>query len=678
MRAQFLRVLKVEAALLTLVWAIGLGLFLSRSSGVAERFAELAKGPYLSFAALVQARVLLSHLVLAAVLAFVVTPFTETSSGLRLVPRVLAANMLVLVLSLGPALLGSPGFFDTLERKSRLDLSWLLRGLWPLTALFAVMIVVVIGRWVSSQRVRVALGAVVLAGAAFDVWPRPVPSAEALARPNVLIIASDSWRFDRLGVHGATRKDLTPNLDAFAASAVDFRQHHVSTASTLESWTTLLTGQFPPRHGLRSMYPSRDEVAAVESNADTLPRLLRARGYDTFVSSDWVGNCFDLVDFGFEHPDVAPVQNFEALLLEETMRAHLLTSLVFSVTPSFIANLAIPGRERLAWAADPLALVDQLFGRIDDAVRAQRPFFGVLFVSPTHLPYNARHPFSSKYAARDYRGPHRFQVEVSAHELITTGFSPTLPSETIEHIRDLYDGAVSDFDDTAGRVLRGLQQRGLERNTIVVVTSDHGEDLYEAGSTLGHGTNFFGGDQSTRVPLLVRAPGLTAGVVNAVTRTVDVAPTLLSMLQQPTVPASMQGVDLGPLARRERDDLQLIAYAETCYLFFPKAQAMTVLSAAERAEVVDLAGAADTLDVDPTFRHNLVLKPSFRDQVVRAKDRMVRDARHKLIVIPGKTREVRRLFDVVADPSQQHDLAGTGLEAETRLRELLINGELPR
>ena len=90
----------------------------------------------------------------------------------------------------------------------------------------------------------------------------------------MLIVAADSWRFDRLGVHGSTRRDLTPNLDAFAATAVDFRAHHVATASTLESWTTMLTGQFPPRHGLRSMYPSREEVRAVETSPLLLPKLL--------------------------------------------------------------------------------------------------------------------------------------------------------------------------------------------------------------------------------------------------------------------------------------------------------------------------------------------------------------------------------------------------------------------
>lgn len=98
---------------------------------------------------------------------------------------------------------------------------------------------------------------------------------------------------------------------------------------------------------------------------------------------------------------------------------------------------------------------------------------------------------------------------------------------------------------------------------------------------------------------------------------------------------------------------------------------MTDLSDAERAEVVELAGAEDTLEVDAAFRHNLVLKPSVRAQVIAAKDRMVRTERWKLIEIPGKTRPIRRLYDLSVDPRQRVDLAGTGMAVEDQLAEWL-------
>jgi arylsulfatase A-like enzyme len=658
----------MQGLLMGLLWGASVFSFVAQSSDVAERFAALARGPYLSFAVLAQLRVLPAYLCIALALAFLVRPWLSTASGWRLWAKVLALDVVVLLVALGPALLLSPGFFDSVERKLRVDLALVerLHGLEALTAAFLALVATAFLSLVKQRRWRLAgLAVVALAFAGARCQPAP-PRARPLSSPNVLVLAADSWRYDRLGVHGATREGLTPNLDAFAKTAIDFRNHHVATASTLESWTTLLSGQFPPRHGLRSMYPSRDEVAAVERNPDLVPRLLAARGYDTFVSSDWVGNHFDLVDYGFARRDVGPIQNFEALLLEATMRSHLLPALFFSAMPGAAGDALIPGRASLAWAARPEVLTERLFDGIDASVSAGRPFFGVLFASPTHLPYNARHPFNRRYAAPGYDGPHRYQVEVRAHELITTGFAPTLPPDVIQHIRDLYDGAVSDFDDVVGEVLRGLEARGLD-DTIVIVTSDHGEDLYEPGSTLGHGTNFFGGDQSTRVPFLVRLPSREARSVDAITRNADVAPTLLALLGLAR-PDSMQGVDLTPLVRGEVADLGLTAFAETCYLFFPKARAMTGLSEAERAEVVDLAGALDTLEVDPSFRHNLVLRPSYRQAVIDAKDRMVRTAKWKLIVIPGKRRELVRLYDMENDPTQQTDLSGRGLEVEAELR----------
>lgn len=665
------RVLPLQLLVCGLVWGACVGSFVTQSSDVAERFAALARGPYLTFAVVAQLRVLPAYLLIALVLSFLSTPFLGGMRGLRFVGRLLLLDVVLLLVALGPALLMSPGFFDTVERKLRVDLSWLERvhGLEALSVIFLALVLFAFTRLVRSNRWRaIALVAVALLTAGVRHRPAP-PRANRLERPNVLILAADSWRFDRLGVHGSARPGLTPNLDAFAARAIDFRQHHVATASTLESWTTLLTGQFPPKHGLRSMYPSKDEVAAVEARDDLLPKVLSRAGYDTFVSSDWVGNHFDLVDYGFSRRDVGPIQNFEALLLEATMRSHVLVAVFFAGFPGALGDALVPGRASMAWAARPSVLTDRLFEGIDGAIEKKRPFFGVLFASPTHLPYNARHPFNTRYGEPGYDGPHRYQVEVRAHELITTGFSPTLPPEVIRHIRDLYDGAVSDFDDTVGMVLRGLEERGLD-DTVVIVTSDHGEDLYDPGSTLGHGTNFFGGDQSTRIPFLVRLPRGAIGVVDAVTRSVDVAPTLLSQLRLPT-PPSMQGVDLSPLLTGATADLGLTAFAETCYLFFPKARAMTGLSDEERAQVVELAGAVDTLEVDASFRHNLVLAPSYRQAVIDAKDRMVRTATHKLIVIPGKEQPLVRLYDMRVDPQQRHDLAGSGVEEEARLLELL-------
>ncbi|MFT3711511.1 MAG: sulfatase [Archangium sp.] len=651
-------------AVFGLVFLGSLLAFVRGAEAITARFAALAAGPYLMTSVMTQVRLLPGYLLLGLIFAWLSRPWLR--AGPRLFLRLLAFDVIAFVCVIAPALLISPGYFDAFARKASGINLFALQRLGVLHV-FGIGGAVLVARaaWHSLPTARWRIGAAVvslLGIAGCLIEPSP-PRATPLGKKNVLIIAADSWRFDRVGIHGAARTDLTPNIDAFAKQALDFQQHHVSTASTLESWTTFFTGLFPPRHGIRSMYPSKDEVRAVEQGT-TLPRLLRDAGYETFVSSDWAGNCFDLIDLGFTHTRVSPVQNFEALLQEASVRVHPLVPLFFARIPGPLGDALVPGRDLLASTARPTVLVDQLFDDVDASVRAKKPFLGLLFMSPTHLPYNARSPFNAKYVDPAYTGVNRYHVEIDAHELITTGFAPTLPPAGIQHVRDLYDGAVSDFDDTVRVVLASLEARGLLDETIVIITSDHGEDLYEPGSTVGHGTNFFGGDQSTRIPLLIRVPGLSSRRVEGITRTADVTPTILSLLGQP-VPESLDGTSLLPMVNGEA--LDLTAFAETCYLFFPKSKAMLGLSDAERAGVVDLAGAADTLEVDPDFRHNLVLRPALRANVIAAKDTMIRTAQWKLIEIPGKQAPIRRLFDLTNDPQQQRNLAGQGLSIEDEL-----------
>lgn len=647
----FRRIALVNGVLFGALYVASVLAFISLSEGINDRFAALARGPYLWTAVSAQLRVIPAYVVMA-----LVSTLLSANLGVRRVTTTLASTAFIFICALGPALKAAPGLFDTFARK----LPWLdvyaLSRWYVLDALTLVFVALVfLAVWKSERWSPLML----ISSALLISAPSRGVVAKSPPKKNVLIIATDSWRFDRVGVHGSARTDLTPNIDNFARTAIDFTNLHVATASTLESWVTMLSGRWPQTHGIRSMYPSREEVAAIDNDEAMLPRLLSRAGYDTFVSSDWAGNCFDLVDLGFTKRHVGPVQNFEALLLEATVRAHPLVPLFFGSAPGRVGDALVPGRDALSSLARPEVLVEQLFTDIDDSVRAQRPFFGVLFVSPTHLPYNARHPFNEKYVDPSYRGAHRYQVEVSAHELITTGFSPTVSRETIEHIRALYDDAVSDFDATVGDVLAGLDARGLSDDTIVIVTTDHGEDLYDEGSTLGHGTNFFGGDQSTHIPFFMRVPGREAAVNSRLSRTIDVAPTLLDELQL-QVPKSFEGSSLDSAPAE-------FVYAETCYLFFPKSKAMTGLTDAERADLIELAGAADTLEVDASFRHNLVLKPELRAQVISAKDRMVRTERWKLIEIPGRTRPIRRLYDLSVDPQQRTNLAGTGLHIEDEL-----------
>ncbi|MCA9525131.1 MAG: sulfatase-like hydrolase/transferase, partial [Myxococcales bacterium] len=567
------------------------GLVLStRSHG--DDFTEIATGQFLGTLIMFQVRVIPAYLVVALAYAVLLFPFLQGRPALVAAARkrpgararlkalglVAGASVLLGLLSVGPFFTRNPGLLDGLARKMGGRFDWYALHRWHLldaaTIAFGVVVLIAAlfyglrwwrlrprGAW---QALWIAPLLVLAGGAAFALRSTPAPPAAADTPPNVLIIASDSLRYDRLGVHGHDR-DVSPHIDAFARQAVDFQQMHVATASTLESWVTLMSSRLPPNHGVRYMYLRKEQAEAASKLPDMLPRLLNAAGYATIASSNWAGNCFALVDVGFTHNLVSDTQNFDAFIMETTIWTHLIFPLYFS---NDFGEMLLPEATRTTKYLRPSVLVDKLFDQVDDATRAGQPFFGLLFFSTTHLPYTASYPFNVKYVDPAYHGQHQYEIEVTVHDLITTGFDPDLPADTIQHIRDLYDGTVSEFDHYVGETLRRLDERGLADNTIVIITSDHGEDLYDPGSTLGHGTNFLGGDQSTRIPFFLRAPGLKPGVFAPLVRNLDVGPTLLALLGL-SAPASWTGVDLTPGLRGEVADFDLLAFAETCYLFFP-------------------------------------------------------------------------------------------------------------
>jgi len=675
--------------------------FVRHTDHQGDDYAHIAYEDFLSTIVSIQLRVMPAYLLVATAAALLLFPLLHRATCVvdvagrsgrwrqaRLMFRVAIYGSLLYAFSLGPFFHRSPGLIDGMARSlaavsPNADVYAVYR--WRLldigSVLFALVAAWAAGfyalRWwrlvrasSGGRRLAWALPALLVAGCGGWVMRPPPPPPRAADTPlNVLVIAADSLRYDHLGAHGYHRRDISPNIDRFAADAADFTQMHVASASTLESWMSVLSSQFPPNHGVRYMYLRREQAERASAQTDLLPRVLNERGYRTSVVSNWAGNCFKLVDVGFTDNLASDTQNFKALLMEATVWAHHIFPLYFT---NDLGEALLPEVTRVTKYVRPNALNAKMLGQIDAASEAASPFFGLLFFSTTHLPYTVSYPYNLKYVDPAYRGAHRFQIDVSVHDLITSGFAPELPAETVDHIRDLYDGAVSEFDAYVGRVIEALKVRGLYERTIIVVTSDHGEDLYDPGSTLGHGTNFFGGDQSTRIPFFIRVPGVTTpgSKIEALARNIDIAPTLMAQLGVDR-PDTWTGADLTPLLRGEATDLDLPVFAETCYLFFPKSNALVDLTEAERADLLESKGARDTLEIDKAFNNNMVLRRELHEDQIRTKDRMVRTRRWKLIHIPGKQRPIQRLYDMQADPAQTTDLSKKGLPVMAHLARLL-------
>ena len=283
----------------------------------------------------------------------------------------------------------------------------------------------------------------------------------------------------------------------------------------------------------------------------------------------------------------------------------------------------------------------------DDAIARLRslpdgPFFAVVFFSTTHDPYAAPYPYYGRYADPSYVGRCKYDRPISF------AADDARPADAAQ-VRALYRGAAASVDDAAGRVLREVADEGLSENTVVVLTSDHGEDLFERG-TAGHGNNLFG-DVQNHVPLAIfdpRDPGAQHRVVSALTRDIDVAPTIYD-LAGARAPSGLDGTSLVPRMHGEHTPEPLV-FAETELWLAPGFFGDPGLR-------VPYPGLLEIAEVDDAHGGAVVLQAPFDVRTTFAKHRMVFDGRWKLIYAPTPDGARYLLFDTPADPWNRHDVA---------------------
>jgi arylsulfatase A-like enzyme len=272
--------------------------------------------------------------------------------------------------------------------------------------------------------------------------------------PNVLIYVIDTLRRDSLGSYGNTRVP-TPNIDAAAREGVVFEQATSPSSWTRASMATLLTGFDPPAHG------AVDRRDALPRDLPTLAERLREHGYAAgFVTSNPnVGTPFGF-DRGFDE----------------------ITELYGRREPGYVRV------EELTTRSDEVVAT-----ALDWLDRAAHPFLLVVLAIDPHSPYQPPPEF-------DRFGPADADIDGSQASLQRRD----LDAAQRARIRGLYDAEVAYSDAEFGKLVAGLRERRLLDETLLVITSDHGEEFWERG-VRGHGLSL--AEASIRIPLIVRFPG---------------------------------------------------------------------------------------------------------------------------------------------------------------------------
>jgi arylsulfatase A-like enzyme len=337
---------------------------------------------------------------------------------------------------------------------------------------------------------------------------------------NVVLISIDTLRPDHLGCYGYDRQ-TSPTIDRLAREGVRFENAFSSTTWTLPAHLAMLTSLPDIVHNVQT------EASTLDQSRITLAEIMKAHNYHT--TGIFTGP-FMMPVFGLNH-------GFDDYL-DKTLYDK-------SLDGAEIFNEAEKG-ETTSGAMDEVeTLLDQ---------SKNEPFFLFLHLFDVHADFDPPAPYDTMFDP-NYEG------EVTGIDVMNNpAINKDMPPKDFNHLLSLYDGEIR-FVDEAGiaRLVDMLTERGLIDKTLIILTSDHGEEFFEHG-VIGHRQNLY--DTTLRIPLIFWGPKLLpAGkVVKEQVRIIDIMPTILDLLGLPQSPEGL-GKSVQPLFNGQKEDKDRTVFA---------------------------------------------------------------------------------------------------------------------
>lgn len=432
-------------------------------------------------------------------------------------------------------------------------------------------------------------------------------AAFVCARPNVVLILCDDMGWADPGCYGSTQ-NVTPNIDRLAQEGLRFTSFYATQAVCTSSRTALMTGCYPNRLGLGGTALGPNSKVGLSNDEQTLGTLLRDAGYHTGVVGKWhLGDAprFLPPAHGFDDSMILPYSNdmwpLGYAVGDETRRK------MYPELPRYVNGHPM-GFVR-DWAdMDELTTAQALRAVrfIHDSAGKDKPFFLYLATSMPHVPLGASSDFKGKFA---------------------TPYADTL----------------ADIDQAVGAVMKALRDKEVDRETLVIFSSDNGPWLNfgrHAGSAgpfrEGKGTTFEGG---VRVPFIVRWPGVVkpGSRTAALAANIDVVPTVVEACGATRPKHDIDGRSFLGLLKGSSEGAR-----ETFAYFY-----------------------GDRLEAVRRGKWKLHLPHAYRSYVD-----MVPAARDGLPATTHQRQIALSLYDLEADPGEKNDLSAAHADVVKELQEL--------
>jgi arylsulfatase A-like enzyme len=385
----------------------------------------------------------------------------------------------------------------------------------PILLLTALTLGIKIGGFVMAQKNALA----------FFTGDLASEGPENTSRVNVILMVADSLRARSMSVYGHQNK-TTPFLQRLGQSSTIYFNMHANGTTTLPSMLTVLTGKTPFNHGRWSrLLPRRVERESVVN-------VLRSHGYSTgAIASNIYATYTTLgLDADLTQPEATEFNYLTLSWLRELgVRPTRLGSRMYSDLASILPFFGFPRR-----TSDHGRIEETLYEARAAVSQLRPPFFLSIHIHEPHEPYSGQ-------AESQPGAPMAEQTKYSSASAMRfySHYDSDVQS-TVDGLKKLYEASVHRVDAELEKFFSFLASKPWFRNTLIIVTADHGES-FERGY-LNHGEELY--ESSTHIPLIIRFPQQRYGYkILGLTQSADIGPTILRTLNIP-VPSWMDGQPL--------------------------------------------------------------------------------------------------------------------------------------
>lgn len=337
-------------------------------------------------------------------------------------------------------------------------------------------------------------------------------------KSNIIIISIDTLRADHLGTYGY-KKDTSPNIDALAKKSIVFENAFSPAPWTIPSYASLFTGVYPLKH--------RVFTKELNEKFPTMAEVLKENGYKTaaFISSQMLSQRSNEIGRGFDLYDEVDEKDFEESLSDDAYKA-----------------------DRVEWWESSkynAQRARRVTNKASEWLRRNKDkkFFLFLHYFDPHPLYEAPEPFKNKFSSQFPDDIKQGLENAMAQKRALSYSYLNLTDEDIEYLKARYDEEIAYTDYYIGELFKKIDSLKIDKNTIIVITADHGEGFDH--DYFNHGYRLY--DSAVKIPLIIYDPlKKERAIIKEPVSLIDILPTLMSRLGIDRK-FDTDGIDLIPL-----------------------------------------------------------------------------------------------------------------------------------